>query len=195
MSALPKGLVLDWGGVLCVDPAPGFVRYCASHLGVEGRQLASAIHAHMDFFQKGGREEGFWDRVCADCGVPAPGRPLWGEALAAVYEPLTDVHAYARLCRSKGVKVALLTNTEAPSRDFHLTLGYDFFDARVFSCDEGLAKPEAAIYELAASRLGLDPSECLMVDDKAVNVEGARKAGMHAHLFFDLAGLRAGFAF
>ena len=190
-NGFPRGLVLDWGGVLCVDPAPGFVKYCSQVIDLDPRKLGPAIMAHMDFFQKGGPESGFWERVCADCGVLAPTRPLWGEALAAVYEPLELVHNLARTLRAQGVKVALLSNTEPPSREFHLSLGYEFFDARVFSCDESLAKPDAAIYRLAAARLGLAPSECLMVDDKPENIAGAAAAGMPGHLFKDFQGLQA----
>lgn len=188
---IPRGLILDWGGVLCVDPAPGFVKYCAHALQIDPRGLGPAIVAHMDYFQKGGSEYGFWEKVCADCGATPPTAPLWKEALAAVYIPLSDVHDLAREWRSQGTRVALLTNTEPPSRDFHLALGYDFFDARIFSCDEGLAKPDPAIYHLAATRLGLKPTECLMVDDKPENIEGAQKAGMHAHLFQNVATLQS----
>jgi len=182
--------VLDWGGVLCEDPAPGFVSYCAGVLKVPPRMLGPAIMAHMDSFQKGGHESEFWHKVCADCACAEPERPLWGEALASVYVPLSDVHDLARELRAQGMKLALLTNTEPPSRDFHLSLGYEFFDVRVFSCDEGLAKPDPAIYRLVAQRMGLNPAECLMVDDKAENVAGARDAGLRAHLFRNVEGLR-----
>ena len=79
--------------------------------------------------------------------------------------------------------MGLLSNTEAPSRDFHLSLGYDFFWGRVFSCDEGLSKPDPKIYALAAERLGLALEECLMVDDREENIRGAELVGMPAHLF------------
>lgn len=189
-ATLPAGLILDWGGVLCVDPAPGFIRHCSQVLGADPKALGKAIMTHMDAFQKGAPESEFWSKVCADCDIAPPARPLWGEALAAVYVPLSDVHDLARELRAQGVKICLLTNTEPPSRDFHLALGYEFFDARVFSCDESLAKPDPAIYRLAASRLGLATHQCLMVDDKRENIEGARLSGMHAHLFLNLAGLK-----
>jgi len=41
-----------------------------------------------------------------------------------------------------------------------------------------MAKPDVDIYLLAAERLGLDPGECVFVDDLAVNVRGAAEAGM-----------------
>ncbi len=53
------------------------------------------------------------------------------------------------------------------------------FDTAVFSCDVGLAKPDPAIYRLAATRLGVEPAECLFVGDGGSDeLVGARAAGM-----------------
>ena len=55
----------------------------------------------------------------------------------------------------------------------------------VLSGEEGITKPSVAIFELMAERLGLDPSQCLMIDDIAENCAGARAAGMQTILFQD----------
>jgi HAD superfamily hydrolase (TIGR01509 family) len=57
------------------------------------------------------------------------------------------------------------------------------FDDAVVSGDVGLAKPDPAIYRLAAERLGVAPAACLFIDDMARNIEGARQAGMTGHLY------------
>ena len=46
-----------------------------------------------------------------------------------------------------------------------------------------MAKPEAAIFVLSAERLGLEPGECVFVDDLDANVEAARQVGMQGLLF------------
>jgi len=52
------------------------------------------------------------------------------------------------------------------------------FDAVVFSCDVGLAKPPA-IYRAAADRLGADPATCVFVGDGADGeLPGAAAVGM-----------------
>jgi putative hydrolase of the HAD superfamily len=56
-------------------------------------------------------------------------------------------------------------------------------DLIVISAEEGVAKPDPAIYLLTCRRLGLAPAECLFFDDTPANVEGARRAGLHAELF------------
>lgn len=57
------------------------------------------------------------------------------------------------------------------------------FEVVLLSSEVGLTKPGVEIYQLAASRLGLMPEECLMIDDIAVNVEGAKAAGMQGVQF------------
>jgi HAD superfamily hydrolase (TIGR01509 family) len=58
------------------------------------------------------------------------------------------------------------------------------------SGEEKLLKPDPAIYYRALDRFGLKPSEALFVDDRAINVEGARAVGMYAHLFTGADDLR-----
>lgn len=65
---------------------------------------------------------------------------------------------------------------------------YDIFrllDGQVISSEEHLLKPEAEIYHRLCERFGLKAGECLFTDDKVVNVEGAKAAGMHAVVFTD----------
>ncbi|MET7375106.1 HAD family hydrolase [Micromonospora arida] len=53
------------------------------------------------------------------------------------------------------------------------------FDVAVLSCDVGLAKPDPAIYHLAAERLGVGPAECVFVGDGADGeLAGAAAVGM-----------------
>jgi len=55
---------------------------------------------------------------------------------------------------------------------------HDLFDVVVLSNEEGITKPNPLIFERAAERLGLLPGECVMIDDKPENIEGARAVGM-----------------
>ena len=70
----------------------------------------------------------------------------------------------------------------------------DCFIDIVVSGDEKLAKPDPAIYALAAGRFEHDPAAMLFIDDSLPNVTSARASGWHAHHFVDAAGLRADLA-
>jgi HAD superfamily hydrolase (TIGR01509 family) len=52
------------------------------------------------------------------------------------------------------------------------------FDLYLASGQAGVAKPEAGIYELACRKLGVEPGECIFMDDSEKNVAGARRLGM-----------------
>lgn len=57
-----------------------------------------------------------------------------------------------------------------------------FYDM-IFSHHVRLIKPDIAIFKLAAERLGVEPIDCLMIDDLERNCGGAREAGMTAVLY------------
>lgn len=59
---------------------------------------------------------------------------------------------------------------------------HHLFDDVVCSAEVGMAKPEPAVFALAAERLGVAPAECVFVDDWDVNVKAATEAGMSAVL-------------
>ena len=68
-------------------------------------------------------------------------------------------------------------------------LAAQFIDT-VVSGDERLAKPDPAIYALAAARFGRAPATMLFIDDSLANVESARECGWHGHHFIDAETLR-----
>jgi putative hydrolase of the HAD superfamily len=63
---------------------------------------------------------------------------------------------------------------------------------RVFfsSCYVKLRKPDEAIYELALAMTQREPQECVFIDDREVNLECARRLGMHALHFRSASLLR-----
>ena len=62
----------------------------------------------------------------------------------------------------------------------------------VVSADEGVIKPDPAIYRCLLDRNRLAAADTLFIDDKQENIDGARSVGMHGLLFENPALLRAG---
>lgn len=65
---------------------------------------------------------------------------------------------------------------------------FSFFkevDGYIVSAVEKMKKPDLRIYNLICQRYQFNPEECLFVDDRQVNIEAARQAGMNAVLFED----------
>ena len=57
------------------------------------------------------------------------------------------------------------------------------FDGYVFSARAGAVKPEPKIFEYLCRECGILPEETLFIDDNAVNIEGAKRFGIHTYLF------------
>ena len=80
-------------------------------------------------------------------------------------------------------KTAMLSNISSRERlSIRFTDGQlqSHFDTIVASGDEGFVKPQPEIYHIAALRLGVEPSECVFIDDIAEFCDGARATGMQA---------------
>jgi len=183
-----KSVIFDWGGVLIDDPAPGLMQYCAKALKVSKE---SYIKAHSKFeadFQKGLiRENAFWEKICRELNVPKPKNPsLWAEAFEAAYVPRKSMFLMAASLQANGYRTAVLSNTEVPAmQHFHLHR-YEMFDVAVFSCLEGMKKPDRKIYELILEKFGSQPRQSVFIDDNPEYINGAEEVGINTVLFQDI---------
>lgn len=110
--------------------------------------------------------------------------PRLHEAWRAAQQPIAVNVALVRTLRPR-YRLSILSNADASLRG-RLRDGlriHDLFDDVVCSAEVGMAKPDAAIYRLAAERLGLSPPACVFVDDAEANVTAAREVGMQAILY------------
>ena len=180
-----KSVIFDWGGVLIDDPAPGLMQYCAKTLKVSKKDY---IKAHSKFeadFQKGLiREDIFWEQICSELNVPRPKNPsLWAEAFEAAYVPKNNMFSMAARLQENGYRTAVLSNTEVPAMQHFHKQRYDMFDVPVFSCLEGVKKPDREIYEMTLKKLGCGPEQAIFIDDKPEYITGAKKVGINTVLF------------
>jgi putative hydrolase of the HAD superfamily len=86
--------------------------------------------------------------------------------------------------RSHGMKIGLVSDctAELPDAWPRLPLAA-FVDAPVFSCVEGIRKPDARLFRKVAADLPADPAQCLYVGDGGGNeLAGATAVGMRAVL-------------
>ncbi|WP_437114369.1 HAD-IA family hydrolase [Streptomyces cyaneofuscatus] len=114
-----------------------------------------------------------------------------GRALAgAPFRADAEVVALLRRARTH-VPVVLVTNATLQLDDDLALLGLtDLADAVVSSAVEQVAKPDPAIYRIAAERAGVPMERCLFVDDRQENVDAATALGMTGVLYREPADLR-----
>ncbi len=132
-------------------------------------------------------------RIGSEAGIAVDFTPL--QALLGdmtVHDPMID---RIRVLRAEGYRVGLVTNNvREGSATWRAMLPLDdLFDVVVDSSEVGMRKPNPAIYHHALALLGVrEPARAVFLDDAPGNVEGARRAGLHAiHVETTTQALRA----
>ena len=88
--------------------------------------------------------------------------------------------------KEKGYKVYALSNWCEPAYHANLHTNLCFLpkmDGAVLSFQEGMVKPDPAIYKLICDRYNINPAEAVFIDDRADNIEAAKAFGLHAIRF------------
>jgi len=117
---------------------------------------------------------------------------LWGDRFLDMVGPVfPETEAAIHALAARGVPQFGLTNMPSEGWTGVQTLSSAFgcFRDTVVSGDEGLIKPDPAIFRLAAERAGMAPEELLFIDDSPANIAAARALGFHVHRFEDPAHL------
>lgn len=118
----------------------------------------------------------------------------WTAARRAATRIRPDMLALAATLAGR-VTVAVLTNNSVLMAQQLAQIApelFPLFQDRAFaSAQFGARKPQVEVYAHCLDRLGLAAEATLFVDDNEDNVEGARKAGLHAHHYRDLAAWKA----
>jgi HAD superfamily hydrolase (TIGR01509 family) len=189
-----EALIFDYGGVLMrtADPRPR--RELGRRFDLEPGAIYDLVfnNPRWDDVQHGRIDsDAFWTDVAERLDLDADAlaafrRDFWsGDTLD---EELIGV---IRHLREKGYRTGLLSNAPPDMEAYLEELGIvDAFDAIVISGDEGVTKPAPEIYDRALDRLKAAAEAAVFVDDMRVNVEAARRVGLHAARFRGLAPLR-----
>jgi len=182
-------VIFDYGRVLSHSPTMAEMRQFASLVGVAEPpffQLYSDTRDEYDCGRYDWRQH--WHAFAAAAGV------RFSDAhLARIVEFETamwlrvnpEALELARAIRARGLRTAILSNMP-PDLLRHLRRRFDWlgeFAVQIWSCEHGVIKPDPAIYRLCLDALGCGPQRALFFDDRPRNVEGARQAGMEAHVF------------
>jgi len=174
------GLLVDWGGVLTSDVFASFSAFCELE-GLERDELSRVFRTDAECtelilgLETGAvAQEEFEPRVAGLLGVAAPGLI---DRLFADARPDEDMLQAVRRAHAGGVRTGLVSNSWG-TRRYPRDLLAELFDGVVISGEVGVRKPAPEIYALGAERIGLEPSDCVFVDDLKANLAPAAELGM-----------------
>lgn len=94
----------------------------------------------------------------------------------------TEIIPMLRLLKEKGILIGLISNCfSEESVVIKKSILYPFFDAVCLSFDEGMKKPDKAIFKRCLEKLNVQSDECLYVGDGGNGeLEAAKMVGMKA---------------
>ncbi len=180
-----QALLFDVGQVILrvnVRRAAGIL---GNGAGMTPEQVMAAIDAdsQMISFQEGRLTPEEWHRhLQGSLGLRLSYEEFcraWNSALEP--EPLLDKEFFAAL--APRLRLGLLSNTD-PIHVQHFESRFEVFSlfpVRLYSCTEGLRKPNRTLYERAVAALGTSPENILYVDDVEDFVEAGRRAGLQVY--------------
>jgi HAD superfamily hydrolase (TIGR01509 family) len=182
-TARYRGLVFDMDGVLC-DSEP-FICEAAMRMFVERHGLQVRPEDFLPFIGAG--EDRYLGGVAERYGIKWDLQEdkkrtyqIYLEIIRGRLKPLAGAGDVIAWCRRLGMRLAVATSADAIKMQGNLSeigLPPEMFDVRVNGLEVVRKKPDPEIFSLAIRRLGLEPSECLVVEDAPNGIRAGKAAG------------------
>jgi putative hydrolase of the HAD superfamily len=179
-----RAVLWDFGGVILSSPFEAFNRYEAEH-GLPADFIRSVNATNPDtnawaLLERSDVSPAEFDGLFAGeseaLGHRIPGVDVLGLLSGDVRTDM--VTALDRVIRA-GYRTACLTNNVVGGEQ-RMDVGdvMVMFDHVVESSKVGCRKPETRFYEIACELVGVEPTECVFLDDLGINLKPAAAMGM-----------------
>jgi putative hydrolase of the HAD superfamily len=179
-----QAIIFDFGRVISTQKPSSLFRQYEEELGLPPGKLNRVMFGSPAWQETLlGRKslDGYWQEIGPELGLDT-----WDEIQAFRQRYFGDeainegVLALVRRLRGQ-YKLAILSNSPPRLSDWLTDWGIrQLFDVVVCSGDEGVAKPDPAIFRRTLARLEVEPHQAVFIDDTPGHVEAARSLGLHA---------------
>jgi putative hydrolase of the HAD superfamily len=184
-----EAVIWDFGGVLTTSPFEAFARFEKERgLPVDIIRRTNAANHFENAWAKFERAE--VDLATFDTLFAAESLALGAEVRGRDVVPLLSgdprpemVEALRRI--KQRFKTGCITNNlpanaigSSGGRALYVAETMALFDHVIESAKIGLRKPDPRIYRMMTEALGVDPKNCVYLDDLGVNLKPAREMGM-----------------
>ena len=190
-----EAVIFDFGGVITSSPFEAFNRLEEERgLPTDFIRSVNAANPHDNAWARFERAEidaRHFD-LLFEAEAEALGHPLEGRAVLAVLSGAIRAEMVTALGQlaDAGYRLACITNNVpaghgagmARSGDAHDTYEQVFarFEHVIESSKAGVRKPDPRIYTMMCEKLGLEPAQCIYLDDLGINCKPAAQLGMAA---------------
>jgi len=187
-----KIVVFDYGGVICFVPTAEMRTELVRISGLSAETLWELDRKYRGEWDRGTYDGiGHYRFILAKAGVSLDDDRLAQLARADIESWRhinTDTVRLIRDIKAAGLRFGILSNIpydfpkDIASHGDALPV-FALADLAVYSCDLGLIKPEAGIYEKLREKAGCPYEDIVFFDDRVDNVNKARELGMQAFLW------------
>lgn len=183
-----KAIVWDLEGVLLHTRDADVPTSVARRLNVPVEQMRRAFYSDFNERVDAGEftQDDFWNHILDTLDLPQEDKKhlldFFYQDFFIDPEVLNDVRQY-----HQHYQTSLLSNYSEALRPMladHWRMD-GAFDQIVISCEVHMIKPHVDIYQYTLQKLGCTANEVIFIDDKAVNIDGARAVGMQAFQFLN----------
>ena len=192
-------VIFDFGGVITASPFEAFNKLEAER-GLPQDFVRRVNSSDPDDnawakFERAEIDAAAFDSLFAE-EARALGHELEGEAVLAVIAGAVRPAMVATLdtLKDRGFTIACITNnvpggkmgirgagmTRSAEAAIEVADIMARFDHVIESSKAGVRKPDPRIYQMMCEKLGVEPAECIYLDDLGINCKPASQLGMHA---------------
>jgi len=182
-----KAVIFDLGRVLVnVDLTRGLYRYAGIEPDGNDVQVMEKFFKDPLFIGFGTgklKPQDFHKEICKRMGIEMD-YETFKRVWCDVFDPMDDIESLFGKVAER-YPVGLLSDLDP--------LHWEYLQPRLpflkkikkptLSFETGVLKPHPDSYRIAAQNVGKEAQNCLFIDDRLINVQGARKAGMQAVRF------------
>ncbi|PIB26035.1 hypothetical protein BFP76_13780 [Amylibacter kogurei] len=183
----PKLVIFDCDGVL-VDSEPATIAVLSQNIARYGIHMSEA-ECTQTFL---GRTMSVIQTTLRDMGAELPDdwvAQIYAEIYAKLADTVEEIPGIKLVLDdlvAKGIPFCVGSN--GSREKMGITLGRTdlmrYFDGNIYSAHEiGVGKPDPTMYLTAALQFGVDPADCLVIEDSPSGAEAAKRAGMPCYGF------------
>jgi putative hydrolase of the HAD superfamily len=184
-----EAVIWDFGGVLTSSPFEAFARF-ETERGLPAdiiRRTNASNHLHNAWakFERAEVDIETFDRLFAAESLALGAEVRGKDVLPLLAGDLRPEMVEALRRVGKRFKTGCITNNlpansigSTGGRSLYVAEVMELFDHVIESAKTGLRKPDPRIYRMMVEALGVDPGNCVYLDDLGVNLKPAREMGM-----------------
>lgn len=185
---LPKAIFFDFGNVIGFFDHQRAIRQLLLHTDLNAAELTKRLYAGdvETRYECGILSTSEFFREIKELGRLNCSEEQFITYFCDIFWPNPPVNDLIPRLKSKGWRLFLASNTnDAHCRKFKVMFAetLSHFEKLGVSHEGGARKPTREFFEYARGLAGVAPEDCLLIDDLAANVEGAKASGWDAILY------------